>query len=139
MQGKYDDAIGRIGRTSQDIAQSHLALGWIYLRQGNEDYAHSEFRSRQIALDDTSDDWAWNNLPAAPLPDNKLTLGEFDWGYVKGFHIYEKENSKLALFPLDRYARRNRHATGQPALSPGRGQPAEISFNLYERFPARPA
>lgn len=93
LQGRYDDAIGRIGRTSQDIAQSHLALGWIYLRQGNESYAHSEFRSRQIALDDNADHWAWDNLAAKPLPNNLLPMGEFDWGYVDGFHIYEKEDN----------------------------------------------
>ncbi|HEX2909698.1 MAG TPA: glycosyltransferase family 39 protein [Chloroflexia bacterium] len=92
--GRYDAAIGRIGRTSQDIAESHLALGWIYLRQGKEDYAHGEFRSRQIALDNQADSWAWDNLPTRPLPDNKLTIGEFDWGYVKGFHIYEKQDNK---------------------------------------------
>ncbi len=94
LQGKYDDAIGRIGRTSQDIAQSHLALGWIYLRQGNQEYAHGEFRTRQVALDLQSDRWAWTNLETRPLVGNRLQIGEFDWGYVKGFHIYEKEDNK---------------------------------------------
>jgi 4-amino-4-deoxy-L-arabinose transferase-like glycosyltransferase len=133
MQGKYDDAIGRIGRASQDIAQSHLALGWIYLRQGNEDYAHSEFRSRQIALDVNSATWAWDNLPATPLPDNLLTLGEFDWGYVKGFHIYEKEDSKAGS-PYFRWTNWRGEDGRQPAslrfpLAPGT-RPASVSVRL---------
>ena len=120
LQGKFDDAIGRIGRASQDIAQSHLALGWIYLRQKNEEYAHGEFRSRQIALDTTADTWAWDNLLATPLPDNRLTLGEFDWGYVRGFHIYEKEDAK----PISPYFRwtNMRGETGQ--------HPARLRFPL---------
>lgn len=137
LQGKYDDAIGRIGRTSQDIAQSHLALGWIYLRQGNPDYAHSEFRSRQIALDDTSDDWAWDNLPATPLPDNRLTLGEFDWGYVRGFHIYEKENNTSPYF---RWTAMRGESGTQPAslrfpLAAG-GRPKSVSIRLNGFRPA---
>ncbi|MEI6044633.1 MAG: hypothetical protein WCS37_09785, partial [Chloroflexota bacterium] len=91
-QGRYDEAIGRIGRTSQDISQSHLALGAIYLKQGNREYAHSEFNSRQISLDLQADEWAWENLATIPLPDNYLALGEFDWGYVSGFQGFEKDN-----------------------------------------------
>jgi 4-amino-4-deoxy-L-arabinose transferase-like glycosyltransferase len=137
LQGKFDDAIGRIGKTSQDIAQSHLALGWIYLRQGNEDYAHGEFRSRQIALDDFSDDWAWANLPAVPLPGNKLTLGEFDWGYVKGFHIYEKENNTSPYF---RWTDMRGETGNEPAslrfpLAAG-SQPKSVSLYLNGFRPA---
>jgi len=98
--GRYDDAIGRIGRTSQDIAEAHLALGAIYLMQENREYAHSEFNSRQISLDPRADEWAWDNLPAKPLPDNRLELGEFDWGYVAGFQGFEKDKdgSKTVYF-----------------------------------------
>lgn len=90
-QGRYDDAIGRIGRTSQDISQSHLALGAIYLMQGNKEYARSEFNTRQISLDEMSDEWAWNNFMVKPLPANYLELGELDWGYVTGFQGFEKD------------------------------------------------
>jgi 4-amino-4-deoxy-L-arabinose transferase-like glycosyltransferase len=93
-QGKFDAAIGRIGRTSQDISQSHLALGAIYLMQGNTDYARGEFNTRQVSLDPLADDWAWDSLPVKALPQNNLRVGEFDWGYIKGFHINERENGK---------------------------------------------
>lgn len=139
LQGKFDDAIGRIGRTSQDIAQSHLALGWIYLRQGKEDYAHGEFRSRQIALDATADSWSWDNLLATPLPDNLLTLGEFDWGYVRGFHIYEKEDSKAGS-PYFRWTGGRGETGNQSAslrfpLAPG-SRPASVSIRLNGYRPA---
>jgi tetratricopeptide (TPR) repeat protein len=89
--GKYDEAIGRIGKTSQDIAQSHLALGYIYLLQGNRLYARSEFNSRQVSLDELADNWAWDKLQTLPLLNNELNLGEFDWGYTSGFQIHEKD------------------------------------------------
>ncbi len=89
--GRYDDAIGRIGRTSQNNAEAHLALGAIYLKQGNREYAHSEFNTRQISLDARADEWAWDNLATEPLPKNYLELGEFDWGYVTGFQGFEKD------------------------------------------------
>jgi len=89
--GKFDEGIGRIGNTSQDIAQSHIALGYIYLLQGNRLYARSEFNSRQVSLDELSDNWAWDKLKTLPLLNNELNLGEFDWGYTSGFQIYEKD------------------------------------------------
>ncbi len=133
LQGRYDDAIGRIGRTTQDIAQSHLALGWIYLRQGNEVYARSEFRSRQISLDSTADRWAWDNLTARPLPDNLLRMGEFDWGYLDGFHIYEKEdnnpNTPFFRWTADRGESGQERARLRFPLAPG-SRPKEVALRL---------
>jgi 4-amino-4-deoxy-L-arabinose transferase-like glycosyltransferase len=96
--GRFDDAIGRIGRTSQDISQSHIALGYIYLLQGNKAYARGEFNTRQVALDQQADEWAWEKLPTAPLLDNTLAIGEFDWGYTYGFQTYEKDAQTGKLY-----------------------------------------
>jgi 4-amino-4-deoxy-L-arabinose transferase-like glycosyltransferase len=126
-QGNFETAIGRIGRTSQDIAQSHLALGAIYLLQGNADFARGEFNSRQISLDPQADDWAWDNLPVKALPQNTLRVGEFDWGYVKGFHINERENNKNFRWTSGR----GDDGQGRALLRfPQAGKPTQVSLEL---------
>lgn len=133
LMGRYDDAIGRIGRTSQDISQSHLALGWIYLQQGNREYARSEFNTRQVSLDSFSDEWAWDNLPAAPLPANYLELGEFDWGYTSGFQGFEKDkdNGKSVFFRWT--ADRGEDGNGRAKLrfpAAAKNQPKTVELRL---------
>ena len=98
LQGHLDEALARLQEVSPDVPQSHLALGWLYLRRGQADYAHSEFRTRSLSLDSTATEWAWANLPTAPLPNNELKIGELDWGYVGGFQPYERENAASPPF-----------------------------------------
>jgi 4-amino-4-deoxy-L-arabinose transferase-like glycosyltransferase len=130
-QGKFDDAIGRIGRTSQDIAQSHLALGFIYLQQGNRAFARSEFNSRQVSLDDSADEWAYDNLPVGPLPNLRLELGEYDWGYTSGFQIYEKDPQTGKFYRWT--AGRGDDGQGNARLrfpEAGKSQPKEVVLRL---------
>ncbi len=137
--GRYDAAISRIERLNPEIAQAHLALGWIHRLRGNDEYASAEFRTRSVALDPTADHWAWDNLAIKPLPDNRLTLGVFDWGYVEGFHSYEKEDDKRTT-PYFRWTADRGESGQEPArlrflLEPA-SRPRSLSLYLNGYRPA---
>jgi len=91
-QGQYNQAIALIGSVSQDIAPTHLALGYIWHLAGNDDYARREFESRPVSLDGNgADSWAWAQLPASNCPSSELKMGAFDWGCVDNFHFFQND------------------------------------------------
>jgi 4-amino-4-deoxy-L-arabinose transferase-like glycosyltransferase len=90
--GRYDEALRELDRVNGEFAIKDLTRGWIYLQQGQTDFARSQFRVRQLSVEQLEGtNWAWHNLPVQPLPENRLQTGEFDWGYVNNFWLYERE------------------------------------------------
>ena len=100
-QGQYERAISLIAPLSQDIAPTHLALGYVWHLAGNDDYARREFESRPVSLDENgADSWAWAQLPASGCPSNELKMGAFDWGCIDGFHFFQndKDNGQTVTY-----------------------------------------
>jgi tetratricopeptide (TPR) repeat protein len=92
-QKQYQQALDLITPLSQDIAPTHLALGYIWQLQGNSDYARREFESRPVALDENNaDHWAWQELPTPN--QGQVTMGPFDWGQIDNFHYFQTDQDQ---------------------------------------------